>query len=143
MARRDVGGRWPASSYRGDDPGFLTHILSDVCIVCMSELLGTFEQVVLLAIVKLGDQAYGRAILRGVQTGLQRDVVAGAIYATLERMEQKQLLSSQLDTGTSIRGGRARRYYRLTASGISALNDSRSALDRMWQGASWPLGRPV
>lgn len=106
----------------------------------MAELLGTFEQAVLLTVFKLADDAYGRAILRAVQIGLGREVAAGAIYATLDRLEHKGLISSRLDEGTPVRGGRARRYYRLAAMGITALNESKAALDQMWKGANWPLG---
>lgn len=105
----------------------------------MAELLGTFEQAVLLTVATLADAAYGRAILRGVQLSLNRDVAAGAIYATLDRVEQKGLLSSSLDDGTPARGGRARRYYRLTAAGVKALNESKAALEQIWQSAKWPL----
>lgn len=106
----------------------------------LSELLGTFEQAVLLAVVKLANDAYGRAILRQVQRSLNREVAAGAVYATLDRLEEKGLISSRLASGTPVRGGRARRYYRLAASGVHALNDSKAALDGMWQGMEWPLG---
>ena len=105
----------------------------------MAELLGTFEQAVLLAVWKLRDGAYGRAILRGIQLVLDREVAAGAVYATLDRLEEKGMISSRLGKGTPVRGGRARRYYRLTAIGIKALNESKAALEHMWQGAKWPL----
>ncbi len=105
----------------------------------MAELLGTFEQAVLLTVVTLGEGAYGRAILRGVQIALSREVAAGAIYATLDRVEQKDLIRSHLDEGTPVRGGRPRRYYRLTVAGVKALNESKAALEQMWQGAKWPL----
>jgi PadR family transcriptional regulator PadR len=105
----------------------------------MAELLGTFEHAVLLTVVKLADDAYGRGILRGVQVGLDREVAAGAIYATLDRLEQKGLISSRLDQGTPVRGGRARRYYRLTAAGVNALNETKASLEQMWRGTKWPL----
>jgi DNA-binding PadR family transcriptional regulator len=105
----------------------------------MADLLGAFEQAVLLAVWKLAEQAYGRAILRGTQAALDREAAAGAVYATLERLEQKGLLTSHVETGTPVRSGRARRYYRLTAVGARALNDSKSALEQMWRGAKWPL----
>ncbi len=105
----------------------------------MAELLGAFEQAVLLTVVKLADDAYGRGILRDVQVRLNREVAAGAIYATLDRLEQKGLISSRLDEGTPVRGGRARRYYRLTAAGVNAMNESKAALDQMWRGTKWPL----
>jgi DNA-binding PadR family transcriptional regulator len=107
----------------------------------MNELLGSFEQIVLLAVLGLEDEAYGRAILRAVQSasGEGRSISAGAIYATLDRVEAKGLLSSRIEKGTPIRGGRARRFYRLTPLGASALNEARRTLERMWKGKRWPL----
>jgi PadR family transcriptional regulator PadR len=105
----------------------------------MADVLGAFEQAVLLAIVRLGDDAYGRAILKEVQTRLARDVAAGAVHATLERLENKHLLASRLGSGTPVRAGRARRYYRLQPPGVRALNDARAAVDTIWRGVAWPL----
>ena len=109
----------------------------------MADLLGTFEQAVLLAVLKLADDAYGRSILRAAQETLNREVSAGAVYTTLDRLEQKALISSNLDEGTPARDGRARRYYRLTATGVKALNESRAALVQMWKGTKWPLRYPA
>jgi PadR family transcriptional regulator, regulatory protein PadR len=105
----------------------------------VAEFLGAFEQAVLLAVWNLAEDAYGRAILRGAQSALERQAVAGAVYATLDRLEQKGFLASRLEEGTPVRAGRARRYYRLTAVGIKALNESKAALEHMWRGAKWPL----
>ena len=105
----------------------------------MADLLGSFEQAVLLSIVRLREDAYGRAILKEVQKRLERDVAAGAVHATLGRLEQKRLLSSTLGSGTPVRAGRARRYYRLLPAGRRALNDARAALDTIWHGLPWPL----
>jgi DNA-binding PadR family transcriptional regulator len=105
----------------------------------MADHLGAFEQAVLLSIVRLGENAYGRAILKEVQTRLERDVAAGAVHATLERLEKKGVLTSRLGPGTAVRGGRARRFYRLQPKGLRALNDARVALDRLWQGLKKPL----
>jgi len=105
----------------------------------MADVLGAFEQAVLLSILRLGDEAYGRAILKDVQTRLERDVAAGAAHATLERLENKGLLTSRLGTGTPVRAGRARRYYRLQPAGVRALNDARAAVDHVWHGLKWPL----
>jgi PadR family transcriptional regulator PadR len=105
----------------------------------MADVLGAFEQAVLLAIVRLRDEAYGRAILKEVQTRLARDVAAGAVHATLERLETKGLLSSRLGAGTPVRAGRARRYYRLQPAGIRALNNARATVDTIWHGLTWPL----
>ena len=105
----------------------------------VAELLGAFEQAVLLTIWRLGEEAYGRAILRGVQTALNREVAAGAVYATLDRLEEKTLCESRLEEGTQVRAGRMRRYYRLTAAGVKAMNESKAALEQMWRAATWPL----
>ena len=105
----------------------------------VAELLGGFEQAVLLAVWNLAEDAYGRAILRGAQSALGRQASAGAVYATLDRLEQKSLIASRLEEGTPVRAGRPRRYYRLTAAGVKALNESKAALEHIWRGAKWPL----
>lgn len=105
----------------------------------MAEVIGQFEQAVLLALIRLGKNAYGRAILNEIQLRLNRDVSAGAVYSTLERLETKGLASSRLAPGTAIRGGRARRYFVPTGAGVRALNDAKSATDSLWQGLAWPL----
>jgi len=105
----------------------------------MAEVLGNFEQAVLLSIIRLRDKAYGRAILQEIETRLGREVAAGAVHATLERLENKGLVTSQLGSGTAIRAGRPRRYYQLKPSGVSALNDSRAAVENLWRGLRWPL----
>ena len=105
----------------------------------MADTLGAFEQAVMLAIVRLGDGAYGRAILKEVQDRMERDVAAGAVHATLDRLERKALISSRLEQGTAIRAGRARRFYRLRAAGVHALNDAREAVESLWHGLRWPL----
>lgn len=105
----------------------------------MAGVLGAFEQAVLLAIVRLGDEAYGRAILGEVQVRMERDVAAGAVHATLERLETKRLIASRLGSGTPIRGGRPRRFYRLHPKGLRALNDARATVDALWHGLPWPL----
>jgi len=105
----------------------------------MAETLGTFEQAVLLAILRLKEDAYGRAILKEVQDRLERDVAAGAVHATLERLEARKLIRSRLGAGTPIRDGRARRFYRLEPAGIEALNEARETIQNLWHGLKWPL----
>jgi DNA-binding PadR family transcriptional regulator len=105
----------------------------------VADVLGAFEQSVLLAILRLGKDAYGRAILRTVQERLQRDVAAGAVHATLERLERKGLVSSRLGSGTPIRDGRARRFYTVEGAGFRALNDARETYDSIWSGFRAPL----
>lgn|SRR5262245_55355332 len=107
----------------------------------MAETLGAFEQAVLLALLHLGDEAYGRAIMKEVQQRLEREVAAGAVHATLERLQRKRLITSRLAPGTPVRAGRPRRYYRIQPSGIGALNDAREAVEALWHGFNWPLER--
>ena len=97
-------------------------------------MLGVFEQAVLLAVVRLGEEAYGRAILSEVQKRLQRNVSAGAIQATLARLESKGCLHSRLGPGTEVRAGRPRRFYRLGAPGIRALEEAHTAVSSLWRG---------
>src|SRR5476649_2444984 len=105
----------------------------------MADVLGAFEQAVLLAIVRLRDEAYGRAILKEVQARLERNVAAGAVHATLDRLDKRKLVASRLGPGTPVRAGRARRYYRVLPAGLRALNDARAAVDTIWHGLKWPL----
>jgi DNA-binding PadR family transcriptional regulator len=105
----------------------------------MPDVIGQFEQAVLLALIRLGKDAYGRAILNEIHARLKRDVSAGAVYATLERLEAKGLASSKLAPGTAIRGGRARRYFVPTAAGVRALNNAKAATENLWRGLTWPV----
>ncbi len=105
----------------------------------MPDVIGHFEQAVLLAIIHLSKDAYGRAVLNEVQRRLNRDVSAGAVYTTLERLETKGLVSSKLAPGTALRGGRARRYFAPTGAGVRALSEARSAVETLWRGVVWPL----
>jgi PadR family transcriptional regulator, regulatory protein PadR len=103
------------------------------------KILGSFEQAVLIAIVRLGDGAYGRAILTEAQLRLRRQLAAGAVYSTLDRLEQQGLISSRLEPGPPIRAGRPRRYYVLKRAGARALNESKAAVENIWQGLQWPV----
>ena len=107
----------------------------------MADMLGAFEQAVLLALIRLADEAYGRAIFKEVQERLEREVAAGAVHATLERLQKKGLITSRLGPGAEVRAGRARRYYRIQPAGVRALNDARAAIDTLWHGLEWPLAK--
>ena len=98
------------------------------------KFLGEFEQMVLLAVLHLGDQAYGRAIREKLQDRANRTVTHGASYVTLDRMVSKGLLDSELREPDPDRGGRARRYFRVTPDGLTALRESREALQNLWHG---------
>ncbi len=98
------------------------------------DYLGEFEQVVLLALMRLGDDAYGVTIRREIEDRTGRSVSLGAIYPTLHRLEAKGYVSSYTGEPTATRGGRAKRHFRLDAEGRTALNRSREMLAALWQG---------
>jgi len=98
------------------------------------ETLGEFEQCVLLAVVHLGDGAYGVTIRQEIETRTGRDIALGALYTSLARLERKGYLRSTLSDPTPQRGGRSKRCFTLTFTGSVALRQSRERLKRMWQG---------
>src|SRR3954467_15384043 len=100
----------------------------------MADVLGVFEQAVLIAVLRLQADAYGRAILKEVQKRLDRDVAPGAVHATLARLEEKALLSSKLGSGTPVRAGRARRYYRLLPAGARRAKHAGAAAANLLRG---------
>jgi len=105
----------------------------------VADVLGTLEQAVLLSVVHLNEEAYGRAVLKEAQGRLERDIAAGAVHATLERLERKGLLSSRVGPGTPVRAGRPRRYYHVRPAGIRALDDARRTINNIWRGLKWPV----
>jgi PadR family transcriptional regulator PadR len=98
------------------------------------EALGEFEQLVLLAIVRLGDDTYGVPIVDEIQRRTGRTVAPAAVYVTLRRLEQKGLLASWMSDSTPERGGKARRCVKVTRAGLDSLRESRKVLDNMWKG---------
>lgn len=104
--------------------------------------LGEFEQLVLLAILRQGDAAYAVPIRREIQKRTRRSVSRGALYITLDRLEDKGLLESWLADASAERGGRPRRYYKVRPLGLTALKASRAALQSMWEGLE-PRAREV
>ncbi len=96
--------------------------------------LGHLEYVVLLVAIRLGDQAYGVPIGRTVQEATKRHLAMASVYAALDRLEQKGLLTSRLADPTPERGGRAKRYFRPTAKGLTAARDTRRTLTSLWRG---------
>jgi len=105
------------------------------------ESLGEFEQCLLLAIVHLGDEAYGVTIRQEIETRTGRDIAIGALYTSLDRLEKKGYLRSTMSDPTALRGGRSRRYFTLTAAGALALRQARERLARMWKGLTPDLRR--
>ncbi len=96
--------------------------------------LGEFEHVVLLAILRLGDEAYAVSVRDEILERTGRDVSRGSIYITLDRLETKGYLRSRLADPTPERGGRAKRYYTLRPRAVDALKESRRALVALWRG---------
>jgi PadR family transcriptional regulator PadR len=98
------------------------------------EYLGEFEHMVLLAVLRLGDQAYGVTVRREIEARTRREVSIGAIYATLDRLEAKTLVQSRVGDPTPERGGRSKRFFRVTAQGVSAVKHTHRALRSLTEG---------
>jgi len=102
--------------------------------------LGEFEQLVLLAVLRSGDEAFGPEIARDLEESIGRRVTRGALYSTLNRLEGKGLLTWTAEEPDSDRGGHIRRLFVVSAEGLAALRESRSALLTMWSGLERRLG---
>lgn len=98
------------------------------------EYLGEFEQMVLLAVARLGDGAYGMAILEELALRTGQEPAVGSVYAALDRLERQSLVGSGLGEPTPERGGRAKRFFRLQPQGARALTRARKHLDALWDG---------
>ncbi len=105
------------------------------------EYLGEFEQIVLLAVLRLGKEAYGVTIWEEIEKRTRRSVMIGAVYATLDRLEAKRYISSKVGDPTPQRGGRAKRFFKITTQGSAALTRSREILTSMWSGLDPVLGK--
>jgi DNA-binding PadR family transcriptional regulator len=95
--------------------------------------LGEFELMILLTVIHLGDEAYGVPISRELEAHRGRDVSVGSVYAALERLEGKGLIASSLGDPTPERGGKAKRYFRVTREGLRQVQDTRRVLKQMWR----------
>jgi PadR family transcriptional regulator PadR len=98
------------------------------------DLLGSLEYIVLLALVRLGPEAYGMTVRREIEERTGRDISIGAVYATLERLEAKGYVSSFTGEPTAERGGRAKRLFQIEAAGQRALRASQEAIRKMTAG---------
>jgi PadR family transcriptional regulator len=96
--------------------------------------LGDFEQLVLLGVLRLGEEAYGAAIRLEIHAKSGRDVSINAVYTTLDRLERKGLLRSWTGEPTAVRGGRRRKFYGLRPAGVTALRQSYRAVTAMAEG---------
>lgn len=105
-----------------------------VVIMKRSASLGEFEQVVLLAILRLGKDAYGAAIRAEIATCTGREPAPGALYTTLDRMEEKGIVRSWFGDATPQRGGRAKRNFSLTKGGLASLVSAQNAYKKLLDG---------
>ena len=100
------------------------------------DYLTDFELMILLSILRIGEEAYGVPIAREIETTGGRSVVLGAVYTALDRLEQNGLVSSSVGDPTPERGGRAKRFFRVTPVGVKAVRQTRRALTRLWTGVA-------
>jgi DNA-binding PadR family transcriptional regulator len=96
--------------------------------------LGGFELMVMLALMRLGEDAYGVPISREIEQRSGREVALGSVYAALERLEEKGFVTSQLGDSTPERGGRAKRYFHVTGEGLREIGETHRTLKKLWQG---------
>lgn len=103
--------------------------------------LGEFEQLVLLAVVRLGETAYGMRIHQELQQIAGRKSSLGAIYTTLERLEEKGLVRSSIGEATPERGGKPKKYFQINASGVTSLKRALDSIEFMKAGTEPLLGK--
>ena len=97
------------------------------------DYLGEYELMVLLAVLDLGDEAYGVPIARALETNRGGEVAIGRVYAVLDKLEGKGFVRSTLGDPTPERGGRAKRYFRVTETGVQGIRETREVLEKMWR----------
>ena len=100
----------------------------------MTRMLTDFELMILLAVLRVGDDAYGVRIAREIERTAGRRVMLAAVYAALERLEQQDLVKAIMGEPTPERGGRAKRFYTVTARGIRNVKQTQQALQSLWRG---------
>ena len=98
------------------------------------EFVGGFELLVLLALIRLGDEAYGVPIAEAIESSSKRSVSIGSVYITLERLQRKGFVAARLGEPTAARGGRAKTYFRITAKGLMDVRRARRTLMTLWRG---------
>jgi DNA-binding PadR family transcriptional regulator len=105
-------------------------------------LPGDFEQQVLLAVWRLASEAYGASVRNELEARTGAEVAQGAVYVTLVRLEKKGFLRSRLSDPTPVRGGKAKRLFRITPEGIDGLRETRRLMERLWDGLPDPHDAP-
>lgn len=105
--------------------------------------LSEFELMILLIVINLGDDAYGVPLTRQLAIESGRDASVGSVYATLDRLEEKGLIASRLGEATAERGGRAKRYFRVTEQGVRSIQQTRTVLNKLWKALPAPGEEPA
>lgn len=108
-----------------------------------SNLLSVYELMAMFAILRLGKNAYGVPISQEIEAQSGRRIAVSGVYAALERLERKGLVTAELGEATPQRGGRAKTYFRLTAEGLEQASDAKQAFVNLWQGAPGLKGKPA
>jgi len=106
----------------------------------MKVYIGEFEEIVLLTIASLGDQAYGVSVKEDIEKRSGRDISIGALHSTITRLEEKGLIKSWLGEPTQERGGRRKRFFEVTPQGKSALHQMKDLRDELWKLSKATLG---
>lgn len=102
---------------------------------------GPFELMAMLALMRLGQDAYGVPIFREIEKQCGREIALGSVYAALERLEEKGFVTSELGESTPERGGKAKKYFRITVKGLREVRETRRALNNLWHGLPQLEGR--
>jgi PadR family transcriptional regulator, regulatory protein PadR len=125
-----------AFQHEGDNPSLTSQVFVPYTGTnCMADHLGSFDLLVLLALLRLEEeQAYGVTISAEIEQTTGRAVALATVYATLERLEDRGLVSSRLGESTAQRGGRAKRHFRVTTNGVRQVRETKGALVKMWRG---------
>lgn len=110
------------------------HLFTIIDEMGKGENLGEFELTVILALLRLGEEAYGVPIAREIEASANREVGIASVYAALERLERKGFVASRRGEPTPERGGRAKRFFRVTALGLRRVRKTQRTLIRLWQG---------
>ena len=112
----------------------LSDLYYSAVLMKTNRLLGGFESLLLLSVLRLGERAYGVTIRKELIERAGKDVAVGAIYTGLDRLAKKGLVQSWQGEPTAERGGRAKRFYRVTAAGVQALNHKQQAMNGLLDG---------
>jgi PadR family transcriptional regulator PadR len=123
----------------GSSPGILFTCIAGDLFIILEEMnrrghFGEWELMVLLALMRLGEDAYGVPICREIEAQTGREPAVGSVYATLERLEEKGFVDSELGKPTAERGGRAKKYFRITDNGVREVRKTQSDLMNLWSG---------